>query len=99
MSEIEVRRIRADEWVELRVEIDLDTDSQDFFYGGDLLYSKSWTDGVSGGGASNIAVIDLFANPGSTSVYYDDMSLIPAPAACLLLAMGGLVGRRRRLPR
>jgi hypothetical protein len=63
-------------WVELRVEIDLDLNSQSFYYGGSLLYTKSWTEGVSGGGALNIGAVDLFAN-GASTVYYDDMSLHP----------------------
>ncbi|MGH2542082.1 MAG: S8 family serine peptidase, partial [Ardenticatenaceae bacterium] len=62
------------EWVELRIEIDLEADLQRFYYGGDLLYEKSWTDGLSGGGALNIGAVDLYAN-GATPVYYDDMSL------------------------
>ena len=69
-----------DEWVELRVEIDLDADSQTFYYGGDFLYTKSWTDGVSGGGALNIEAVDLFGN-GARTVYYDDLSLMPAVVA------------------
>lgn len=83
------------EWVELRVEIDLDADWQEFYYGGQLLTAKSWTEGVSGGGALNIGAVDLFAN-GATSVFYDDMSLVPEPASCLLLALGVVVGLRRR---
>ncbi len=66
----------TDEWVEIRVEIDLDADTQDFFYGGDLLYSDSWSDRVSGGGERNIRALDLYANS-STAVYYDDVSLVP----------------------
>jgi hypothetical protein len=83
------------EWVELRVEIDLDADVQDIYYGGDLLSSKSWTDGVSGGGAVNIGAVDLFAN-GASPVYYDDMSLVPAPGVLVLLGGAGLLGARRR---
>jgi hypothetical protein len=63
-----------DRWVEIRVEIDLVTDSQTFFYDNTILYTKSWTDGNSGGGILNIGAVDLFAN-GATTVYYDDMSL------------------------
>ena len=62
------------QWVELRVEIDLDADVQTFYYDGQMLYQKSWVDGVSGGGAANIAAVDLWGN-GGTSVYYDNMSL------------------------
>ena len=63
-----------DRWVEIRVEIDLNADSQTFFYDNTILYTKSWTEGNSGGGILNIGAVDLFAN-GATTVYYDDMSL------------------------
>ncbi len=62
------------EWVEIRVEIDLDNDIQRFYYGDDLLYEVTWTDGVSGGGILNVGAVDLFGNTGS-AVYYDDLSL------------------------
>ncbi len=68
----------TDAWVELRVEIDLDANNQDFYYDDQLLHSFSWTEGISGGGALNIGAVDLFANFAS-SVYYDDISLCPAP--------------------
>jgi len=81
-------------WVEFRVDIDLDADTQSIYYDGALLSSKSWTDGVSGGGALNIGAVDLFAN-GASPVYYDDISLTPEPASCLVLALGALFLRRR----
>ena len=62
------------QWVELRVEIDLDADVQDIYYDGNLLSSKSWTEGVSGGGAVNIGAVDIFAN-GASPVYWDDLDL------------------------
>ncbi len=65
----------TDEWVEIRVEIDLDADLQEMFYGGNLLHSKSWIDGVSGDGDPFIRAVDLYANT-STAVYYDDVSLV-----------------------
>ncbi len=67
----------TDEWVEIRLEIDLDADTQTFFYGGDELYTKSWTDGVSTAGLTSIRAVDLFGN-GATAVYYDDVSLVAA---------------------
>jgi hypothetical protein len=62
-------------WVELKVEIDLDANVQTVYYDGQVLTTKSWTEGVSGGGARNIGAVDLFAN-GASSVYYDDISLV-----------------------
>jgi hypothetical protein len=64
----------TDQWVPIRVVIDLDADNYDFFYNESLLYSCSWTDGGSGGGVLNIDALDLFGNT-SSNVYYDDVSL------------------------
>jgi hypothetical protein len=64
-----------DEWVEIRVEIDLDADTQEFYYDDQLVWECSWSEGVSGGGITSIGAVDLFAN-GASSVYYDDLSLI-----------------------
>ncbi len=63
------------QWVEIRVEIDLAMDLQTFYYNGQPLYQKSWTEGVSGGGVPAIGAVDLYANNASP-VYYDDLSLI-----------------------
>ena len=57
--------------------IDLVADTQAFYYGNQLLFQGSWTGGMSGGGITSIAAVDLFAN-GATSVYYDDISLVPS---------------------
>jgi hypothetical protein len=62
------------QWVEIRDEIDLDADTQTFYYGGEILFTDSWTEGMTGGGAVNIAAVDLFAD-GASSVFYDDISL------------------------
>ena len=84
------------QWVELRNEIDLDANIQSFYYGGQLLISKSWTEGVSGGGAFNIGAVDLYGNS-ATPVYYDNFSLqVPEPAACMLLLLGAACAFRRR---
>jgi hypothetical protein len=63
-----------DQWVEIRVEIDLDVDVQNIYYDGTLLSSKSWTGGVTGGGLPTIGAIDLFGNDASP-IYYDDIVL------------------------
>jgi hypothetical protein len=62
------------QWVEIRILIDLNQNLQTFYYGGQMLFQKSWTEGLSGGGALNIDAIDLYANSASP-VYYDDLSL------------------------
>ena len=64
-----------DQWVEIRVEIDLIADTQDIYYGDILLSSKGWSTGVTGSGETWIQCIDLFANAASP-VYYDDLSLV-----------------------
>jgi len=99
------------QWAEIRVEIFLDPgdDWTQVYYNGTLLDDPAladhpvlgggyrWTGGISGGGggALDIGAVDLFAN-GATSVYYDNMSLVPEPAAGLLLLLGAAVGLRRR---
>ena len=64
----------TDQWVQLRVEIDLTNNTQTFYYNNELLYSGTWTEEVSGGGVLNLANVDLFANSASV-VYYDDFSI------------------------
>ncbi|MFZ2358384.1 MAG: S8 family serine peptidase [Anaerolineae bacterium] len=75
------------QWVELRLELDLDADIGAFYYNGNLLYSGTWSGQVSGGGATTFAAVDLFANTGSV-VYYDDMSLVSVsqPTVCSALS-------------
>jgi hypothetical protein len=64
------------QWTEIRVEIDLDGDWMEIFYGGDFLHEKEWTATPNNDltGIRNIGAVDLYAN-GATSVYYDDLSL------------------------
>ena len=61
-------------WVKLAVVIDLDADTQAFYYDGQLFYQSSWTTTPNGTGIRNIGALDLFAS-GSSPVYYDDLSL------------------------
>ncbi len=78
------------QWVQLRVEIDLTADTQSFFYNNALLYQGSWTGEISGGGALEIAAVDLFAN-GASAVYYDDMVLASGAAELTLAKTVGTV--------
>jgi len=66
--------IIANQWIEIRVEIDLDANSQTIYYDGALLAVSSWTEGITGGGSLNIGAVDLFSN-GATEIYYDDFSI------------------------
>jgi len=67
--------IIVDEWVPLEVVIDLDNNLQTVYYGGDELFTDSWTEHVSGGGSLNIGAIDLWGNFTESPVYYDDFHL------------------------
>jgi hypothetical protein len=64
------------EWVELLTLIDLDADLFKFYYNGQLLMEKPWTNTPNndGSGILNIGAVDLYANL-ATEVYYDAMSL------------------------
>ena len=81
------------EWVELRTEIDLDTDWFEFYYDNTLLIEKAWTAcwDNSGTGVLAIDAVDLFANT-ATSVYYDDISLVPQGEALVCDAGGPYSG-------
>ena len=79
--ELDTLPLIVGEWVELRIEIDFTADVQTFYYGGQVLYQKSWTEGVSGGGVPNLGCVDLFGN-NADPVHYDDCSIMePGTAA------------------
>jgi len=68
----------TDRWVKIQEIIDLDDDWTRVYYDDELITEYSWTGGIlgDGGGALDVAAVDLFAN-GSTSLYYDDLTLEP----------------------
>ena len=83
-----------DQWVEFRMEIDLNANTMDTYVGGVLLSTGTYTRGA--GHPLVIANIDLFTT-GGQQVHYDDISIVPAPGAMGLLALSaGLFLRRRR---
>jgi hypothetical protein len=83
----------TDEWVEIRVVIDFDTDWQTVYYNGAQLQAKSWSEGVSPGGQVNLACVDLYAGDvASTSVYYDDLSVLPESEELVCSAGGPYTG-------
>ncbi len=67
-----------DLWVKISVVIDLDNDTQSIYYNGQLLVTKSWTEGMNSGGILNIAALNLFSNTlENVDVFYDDISIQP----------------------
>ena len=81
-----------DQWMEIRVEIDLDADTLNSFYGGAALSSGTYA--LLAGDPLEIANLDLFTQ--GTTAFYDNISLIPAPGVLAMLGLAGLVGVRRR---
>lgn len=82
-----------DEWVEITVDIDLDNNYMYHYYDGDLLAEGQWN--IRTGGLIEIQNVDLYA-PHNTGVFYDDVSLVPEPASCLMLLLGASFVLRRR---
>ncbi len=59
-----------DEWVQLKYVIDLDNNTVDKYYNGELIVSAVWDDNEHG----TLGAIDLYGN-GASSVYYDDITI------------------------
>ena len=71
-----------DEWVEVRAEIDLDADLFDIYYNDEILADDLiWSENVSGGGLTQIDVLDLYT-PNANPSYIDDVLLVEATAGC-----------------
>lgn len=85
--------IAYDRWAEIRIDFDLDNDTQTTWYDGQQLSTGIM---AYAGGPLAIANIDLYST-GATA-YYDDFNIVPAPSALALLGLGGIgfAGRRRR---
>ncbi len=60
-----------DQWVEVKVEIDLTANMQNVYYNGILLDTIQWGTG----GFIEFDALDLFSNGGS-SIYWDDITLV-----------------------
>jgi len=82
----------TDRWVKIQAEINLAEDWTQVFYDDFLVAEYCWIGGVTGdesgggsgeeGGARAIAIVDLYAQD-STSIYYDDLSLVPVIEVCV----------------
>jgi hypothetical protein len=66
----------TDEWVEIRIEIDLNNDFMKMYYNDELLHQKEWSAGPenTGNGIVNLSAVNLYSDT-STSVYFDDFVL------------------------
>ncbi len=83
-----------DQWIPLRIELNLTSDTLNSYYNNNLIFSGAWKRGNANAAAA-LAAVDLYAN-NAGSVYYDNFNLVPAPASMSLLALGGLFAARRR---
>jgi hypothetical protein len=67
-----------DEWVEIRVEVDLTANTQTVYYDGTLFYTAAWSTHLGPEGSISLRGVDLFAN-NAGAVFYDDLSLSNLP--------------------
>ena len=77
--------IIKDQWTEILVDVDLVADTQNIYYGGNLLSTNSWTQGDPNGQLA-LQAVDLYAGSGADAVYYDDVSVVPEPSSLFALA-------------
>jgi hypothetical protein len=62
--------ILFDQWVEIKLLINLDKNTFEEYYGGTLIASGQWDDNTHG----TLQAVDLYGN-GASSIYYDDLNI------------------------
>jgi len=81
--------IVKDAWAQIRVSINFEADLQTIYYNEQFFEHTSWKNHAGTNGAQNLAAIDLYSGAAySTSVYWDDLSVLP-PAEELTCEAGG----------
>jgi len=75
-------------WVEFRLEIDLDADTVDYYYDGELiLAAQSWKNKIANGGTPRIEALDLYGGEptgsGTTGTYFDTIVLGKPVGGCV----------------
>lgn len=68
-----------DQWMNIRVEIDLDANIRSTYYNNTLVRTSMWYDEYNSNHAKSIAAVDLWADAGGDPVYYDDLSIPGTP--------------------
>jgi len=70
--------INFDQWTELKVEIDLNTNEGKSYYNGVHMWDFVWSEVLNPAGDTAIAALDLFpATEVTTEIYYDEVTLAP----------------------
>jgi hypothetical protein len=64
-------QIVYDEWVEVKCVIDLANNKVDYYYGGEMFGSYTWTTGAS----MTFQAVDLYDDASASPIYYDDVKL------------------------
>lgn len=73
--------VAYDQWAEIRVEIDLESNFRTTYYNGTKLAIGPWYDPGDANQAKAVAAVDLWADAAGDPVYYDDLSLTPGTPA------------------
>jgi len=66
----ETATILYDQWVELKCIIDLDNNTVDEYYNGELIATRQWDDTQH----NTLGALDLYSE-GASSIYYDDITV------------------------
>ena len=86
--------IIRDQWILAEANFDIDAQTYDILYNGALADSGSFT-----GSDSALVGFDFFTPADASTMYFDNLSVIPEPASLSLLGLAGICLLRRRRTR